>query len=117
SSLCFGRTAWMRGRGCRANSTHPRGLEPSYDTVTLATGSSATSAIVVSAAASACCGAGSGAFLELFFAANPFVRVLVPCFFGAFLAATCLDVLVRAVRLDELPRFSVALRAAPRFFR
>ncbi len=52
-----------------------------------------------------------------FFVTARFALVLVTRFFGAVLAAMRLAILVRAARLGALPRFSVALRAAPRFFR
>src|SRR5260370_15050682 len=92
-------------------------LELSYETVTPWTGSSITSTMAFSAAASPCCG-GSGAFMGAFFVTARFALVLVTRFFGAVLAATRLAILVRAARsLGALPRFSVPLRAAPRFFR
>src|SRR6266699_1603298 len=81
----------------------PRGLELSYETATPGTGSSITSAMTLSAAGSPCCGGASGAFMGLFFDTARFTLVLVT--------------LVRAARLGALPRFSVALRAAPRFLR
>ena len=67
----------------------------------------------VLAAASPCCD-DSGAFMGVFFVTARFALVLVTRFFGAVLATR---ILVRAARLGALPRFSVALRAAPRFFR
>src|SRR6266568_2125240 len=95
----------------------PRGLELSYETATPGTGSSITSAMTLSAAGSPCCGGASGAFMGLFFDTARFTLVLVTRFFGAVSAATRLATLVRAARLGALPRFSVALRAAPRFLR
>src|SRR6266849_9770484 len=62
-------------------------------------------------------GGGPGAFVAAFFVAARFAFVLVTRFLGAVLAATRLGVFVLAARLCALPRFSVAFRAAPRFFR
>src|SRR5262249_3476753 len=89
---------------------------PSYDTVTPGTGFAIASTLTVSAAASPC-GGGSGAFTGAFFVTPRFALGLATRFFGAVLAATRLAILVRAARLDALPRFKVALRDAPRFFR
>src|SRR6266568_4820873 len=89
----------------------------SVTTVTPGTGSSITSTMTVSAEASPCGGGGPGAFIGAFFVAARFAFVLVTRFLGAVLAATRLGVFVLAARLCALPRFSVAFRAAPRFFR
>jgi hypothetical protein len=91
-------------------------LELNYDTGTRGTGCSIASTMTVSAAASACCD-GSGAFTGAFFVTVRFVLALVTRFLDAVLAATRLATFVRAARLSALPRFDVALRAAPRFFR
>ena len=94
----------------------PRSLVPTYDTVTPGTGSGIASTLTVSAPVSPCCD-GSGAFMGAFFVTVRFALVLVIRFLGAVLAATRLAIRVRAARLGALPRFGVAFRAAPRFFR
>jgi len=86
-------------------------------TVTPGTGFSTTSTMTVSAAASPCCGGGPGAFVGAFFVTARFALALVTRFLGVVLAATRLATLVLAARLGALPRFTVAFRAAPRFFR
>src|SRR6266480_2689333 len=114
------------GRGPRKPGVQTYSSEPctrvasnSVTTVTPGTGSSITSTMTVSAAESPCCGGGPGALIGAFFVAARFAFVLVTRFLGVVLAlaATRLAIFVLAARLGALPRFGVAFRAAPRFFR
>ncbi len=111
SGLFVQRLAGPRKPGVQTySSSEPctRVASNSVTTVTPGTGFSTTSTI---------CGGGPGALMRAFFVTARFALVLVTRFLGVVLAATRFGVFVLAARLGALPRFSVAFRPTPRFFR